>query len=663
MDEALRLLLTNAVLAGLLALAAWVVSRLTKRQTVVYGLYLLALLKLVTPPLVELPLLPAGSVARDATRTPSGPTGVLGPALAAPEPSGGSLARAAEAARAVSAPETNRPRTARGAEAIALPADARPIATPRRPPLPWRLALPALVGLGAISVATLAGLRFLRFRRLAQAAEPAPPGLVTRAAEIGAALGIRRAPALYLLPARVPPMLWPASPRPKLLLPRDLLPELDGDELDALLAHELAHVKRRDHWVRFLEIGATALFWWYPVAWWSRRELRRAEERCCDEWVLRALPDSAQAYANGILKSLTFIAGSPVAVPAAASGAGPIEDLEARLKEILMTSPRPRLSRPTRLALGALAVGALALYPTFAPPRAAEAAAVVVALSDEVTPAPMPASREPAAPPARPSAVAPRPPAASPVLAPPPAAPHEAPLAAPRIAGRPAPAPDAGPMLAGFGHDLDPALEKERHALEAQRRQLHLSQLDLERRALELEARAARQDEAGEVARLRAEGDAAGVARAEKRGALRARQADLERKRLDLHLRQLKLEDASERAAAAGGAEKDAEARARDAARAEAELEKQQQILEAESEKLEREARALEAEARVHALRGATDDLERSLAEQVEELRTELPEAGAEKAAMERELARLESALSALQGSRAAKETPRPAAR
>ncbi len=67
-------------------------------------------------------------------------------------------------------------------------------------------------------------------------------------------------------------------------------------------------MRRRDHWVRLVEIAATALFWWYPVTWWARRALRRAEERCCDEWVLRLLPRSAEAYANGLLKSLTFVA-------------------------------------------------------------------------------------------------------------------------------------------------------------------------------------------------------------------------------------------------------------------------------------------------------------------------------------------------------------------
>jgi beta-lactamase regulating signal transducer with metallopeptidase domain len=660
-EEALRLLLTNAVLAGLIALAACAASRLTKRQAVVHGLWLLALLKLVTPPLVELPLLPSRADTGNATEQPS--------IVREAAPVAGRVAAAPPVERSARLVDLAPPRTRRAVARDVLAADAPPVAPPHSAPRAWHLALPALLGLGALFVASLAAMRFVRFRRLASAAEPAPPELVARAAEIGAALGVRRAPALYLLPARVPPMLWPASPRPKLLLPRDLLPELGDDELDALLAHELAHVLRRDHWVRFLEIGATALFWWYPVAWWSRRALRRAEERCCDEWVLRALPDSARAYASGILKSLTFLAEAPVALPEAASGAGPIRDLESRLKEILMTSPRPRLSRPFRLVLGVLAVGALALFPTFAPPSLAEAAAVV-ALPDEVTPPPAPAPASPVAPPARLPVVAPAAPvrapaalapAVFPALAPP--APAPVPRVAIHAAGRPSPAPDPRPVLASGEAAPDSAFDRERSALDAQRRQLHLSQLELERRSLELEARVARQEAESEIARLRAEGDAGGMARVERRSALRARHADLGRRQLDLQLRQMKLEDEAERSSGAGGTEKDAEARAREAERAEVELEQQQQALEAESEKLEREVRAVEAEARVHDLRGATDDLERSLAEQVEALRGELPEAGAAKADLEREIARLESALKALRGARPAKETPRPAAR
>ena len=418
------------------------------------------------------------------------------------------------------------------------------------------------------------------------------PELVARAAEIGAALGLRRVPSISLLAARVPPMLWPASPRPRLLLPRDLLPDLDADERDALLAHELAHVRRRDHWVRFLEIGATALFWWYPVAWWSRRALRRAEERCCDEWVLRALPDSARAYASGILKSLTFLAEAPVALPETASGAGPIRDLESRLKEILMTSPRPRSARPIRLRPRRPSPPGCSRSSRPSRRRARRRPR----RSSRCRPTTSAAARSPAREIRRP-APAPLASPASPVPAP--APPASAPRAAVLAAPRSAPAPDARPVLAGGEDATDPALEKERRALDAQRRELHISSStssgvrSSSRPGPPGRRRRARSRVSGR------EGDAAGMARAEKRGALRGRQADLVRRQLDLQVRQVQLEAEQVRAAEAGGAEKDSDARARDAERAEAELEYQQQALEAESEKLEREARALEAEERV----------------------------------------------------------------
>ena len=123
-------------------------------------------------------------------------------------------------------------------------------------------------------------------------------------------------------------------------------------------------MRRRDHWVRFVEIAATALFWWYPVAWWARAALRRAEERCCDEWVLRVLPPAGNAYASGLLKSLAFVSGEADPLPVGASGAGPVHDLEARLKEILMARPLPRLAAPVRLGLAAAALVGLVVFPT-----------------------------------------------------------------------------------------------------------------------------------------------------------------------------------------------------------------------------------------------------------------------------------------------------------
>jgi hypothetical protein len=149
---------------------------------------------------------------------------------------------------------------------------------------------------------------------------------------------------------------------------------------------------------------------------------------------------------------------------------------------------------------------------------------------------------------------------------------------------------------------------------------------------MELEARIERQARAGEIARLRAEGDAAGVVRAEKRGVLDGRRAELEKRQLDLQVQQVRLEAEAEHADAAGSGEKGSEAARHEAEKAERELEKQQQALEAEEEKLDRELRALDAEERVHELRGATADFARSFSEQIASLRETLPEAGAYKA-------------------------------
>jgi hypothetical protein len=166
-------------------------------------------------------------------------------------------------------------------------------------------------------------------------------------------------------------MLWALAGPPRLLLPAALWDRLGAEQQDTLLAHELAHLRRRDHWVRRLELLVVGLYWWHPVAWWARRQLREAEEECCDAWVVWALPTAARAYATALLETVTFLSQTRPALPAVASGAGHVQLLKRRLTMILKGTPPRSLTGGGLLLVAALAV-LLPLWPTWAePPRPA----------------------------------------------------------------------------------------------------------------------------------------------------------------------------------------------------------------------------------------------------------------------------------------------------
>ena len=85
----------------------------------------------------------------------------------------------------------------------------------------------------------------------------------------------------------------------------------------------------------------TLLFWWHPIVWWARRELREAEEQCCDAWVLWALPQSAKTYALALVETVDYLSEVPAALPALASGVGHVYDLKRRVTMIMQgTTPR-----------------------------------------------------------------------------------------------------------------------------------------------------------------------------------------------------------------------------------------------------------------------------------------------------------------------------------
>src|SRR5262249_55519062 len=78
--------------------------------------------------------------------------------------------------------------------------------------------------------------------------------------------------------------------------------------------------------------------------WWARRELNRAEEECCDAWVVWALPSAAKAYATALVDTLDFLANARQTLPVGASGLGQVNHLKRRVTMILRGSSQPSLT-------------------------------------------------------------------------------------------------------------------------------------------------------------------------------------------------------------------------------------------------------------------------------------------------------------------------------
>ncbi len=360
MDTLLHIALSNAVAAAALAVVAAVVGYFCRRPAVRHALWLLVLLKFVTPPLIDVPIpWPAEPSRATEAEAPAAPDENAVEVEAVPAADEAETPAVVELAGPVSEPAEDGAPDRRDEPAAA-------------PAFEWRPLLPAAWLGGSLVWLALAAWRGGRFARLLRYARPAPTWLQREADGLAARLGLGRAPVVRLVPGRVSPMLWAPGWAARLLLPADLLGRLDAESRRTLLAHELAHLRRRDHRMRLFELLVTALFWWHPAVWWARRELREAEELCCDAWVLWALPGSAKTYALALVETVDFLSEAPAALPALASGIGHVNDLRRRVTMIMQgTTPRALTWRGllTLLGLGAFL---LPVMPTWAQQEAGE---------------------------------------------------------------------------------------------------------------------------------------------------------------------------------------------------------------------------------------------------------------------------------------------------
>jgi bla regulator protein blaR1 len=144
--------------------------------------------------------------------------------------------------------------------------------------------------------------------------------------------------------------------RPALLLPASVAGRLDDAQLDAILLHELWHIRRRDNLAGAMHMLVQAVFWFHPFVWWIGARLMDERERACDEKVV-AQGSEPQVYAEGILKVCEFYLESPLACAAGVTGS----NLQKRIEEIMSHRVANQLNFAKKAFLFAMAVAAIAL--------------------------------------------------------------------------------------------------------------------------------------------------------------------------------------------------------------------------------------------------------------------------------------------------------------
>jgi beta-lactamase regulating signal transducer with metallopeptidase domain len=301
MNDFLSTVVSNSLVAAGLAVLLMLLARFRANPALVHALLLLVFVKLFTPPLVSVDISPTRL-----THVESLPEVVVV----------GALAHSATQATSQTVP-------------LGLFS------------LDWQVLFIAVWGLGIIVTVVIAGLRIMAFRWLLRRATKNPAYPTQIAKRLCARMRVASVPEILVLPARITPAVWSVTGRPCIILPEELVQTRAPERLEAIIAHELSHIRRRDHLVRLLKFVTTTVFWWNPVVWYVFRQLRELEEVCCDAMVLEMLSAGACNYAIALIETVEFLSQGEGRLPMGATAAKPSVSLYRRI-EMLKTGTTPR---------------------------------------------------------------------------------------------------------------------------------------------------------------------------------------------------------------------------------------------------------------------------------------------------------------------------------
>ncbi len=314
MNALLEWIISNTVIAIFLGIAATTATRFAQRPALAHVLWLLALVKMITPPLFQIPI-----------------------SIEAPDKAEAALVAVHSARKTVKQSSIENLGTI---EQSANPADSSVS-------FAWKNLFVAIWIAGSLLWFALAVWRAWCFNRWLREAKPISPGLDETVRSVARRLGLAKLPRVALFDSIASPFLWSFGGRAWIAFPAKLMSSLSSEEQETLIAHELAHYRRADHWYRWLEATLIGVYWWHPVIWWLRKGLRQSEEDCCDAWVLFAYPSREKHYARTLLKTIDFLADDADPIPNTAcgiSGRGKANNVKQRFEMILNKKTSPRMT-------------------------------------------------------------------------------------------------------------------------------------------------------------------------------------------------------------------------------------------------------------------------------------------------------------------------------
>lgn len=204
-----------------------------------------------------------------------------------------------------------------------------------------------LAGVACCSLRLVVSAQYVRTMR--RTSIPAPPLVVETVRRLASAMKVtRRIDVMVTAMGGSPGAL--GCLKPMILLPAVALSGLTPSQLEAILAHEIAHIRRHDYLVNLLQMTAETALFYHPAVWWISRRIRFERELCCDEAAVQANGDVVN-YAQ----ALAAVARQSVAHSLVVSAA--TLSLPERVRRLLA----PQRQTPTATTVSVAAAALLAL--------------------------------------------------------------------------------------------------------------------------------------------------------------------------------------------------------------------------------------------------------------------------------------------------------------